>query len=125
MTAGVFRVGVAFAAGKKSSSLLDGVGDEVLETGKGVIGDHGAHVGCGAQTERTNARGEHGDEGVVVLRGDDDALDADAVLPGGLEGAAHKGVDDAREVGLGSGGEHDGGIFAAELSEDGDQGLGG
>lgn len=54
-----------------------------------------------------------------------DALDADAVLPGGLEGAAHKGVDDAREIGLGGRGEHDGGVFAAELGEDGDQGLGG
>lgn len=60
-----------------------------------------------------------------MLGCDDDALDSDAVLAGGLEGAAHEGVDDAKEVGFGRRGEDDGGVFAAKFGEHGDQGLGG
>ena len=55
----------------------------------------------------------------------DDALDADAVLACGLEGAAEEDANDAREVAGGEVVEHQRGVFAAEFQAQWGQGFGG
>lgn len=125
---GVLGVGVALAAGEEAGALGDGLGDELLEAGEGGVGDHGAHVGVGAEADGLDAGLEQLDEAVVDGAGGDDALDADAVLAGGLEGAPEDDVDDARQVAVfaAAGGlEDDEGVLAAELGDDGREALGG
>lgn len=92
---GVVRVVEAGAADEETRALGDGGGDEgfqVREVGRGDAGaevDGGAGVEVGAGAEGGDAGGEDGEECVVGVREGDDALDADAVLPGRLEDAAH------------------------------------
>ena len=62
--------------------------------------------------------------GVDVGEGDD-ALDADAVLACGLEGAAEEDADDAREVAGGQVVEYQRGVFAAQFQAQRGQGFGG
>ncbi|KAK1238367.1 hypothetical protein MKX07_006513 [Trichoderma sp. CBMAI-0711] len=122
VAAGVVRVGEALAAGEEAGALGNGLGDEVLEAGEGGVGDHGAHVGVGAEADGLDAGLEQLDEAVVDGARGDDALDADAVLAGGLEGAPEDDVDDAAQV-AGGGLEDDEGVLAAELGDDGGQAL--
>ena len=88
-------VSMALAADEESSTLGHGVGDEGFEAGEGGWGDHGADVDVGfveggADAEGADAWFEEGYEGGVGVWEGDDALDADAILAGGLEDAAHE-----------------------------------
>lgn len=125
---GMVRMDVAFAAGEEAGALRDGFGNELFEAGKGGVRDHGAHVCVGAEADGLDAGLEHFNEAVVRGAGRDDALDADAVLAGGLKGAPEDDVADAGEVAVfpAAGGlEHDEGVLAAELGDDGRKALGG
>ena len=61
----------------------------------------------------------------VCVRQGDDALDADAVLACGLEGAAHNDCGCVVELTVGEVVEEDGGVFAAQLGADRGEGYGG
>jgi len=124
----VFGVGEGSAADEEPRPLLHGFGNGRLQTGEGGVGDHGADVDVvvvegGAEAEGADARFHQPDEVVVDGGAGDDALDADAVLAGGLEDGAHEDAGDAGEIRDVV--EHDGGVLAAELDADGCQGLGG
>ncbi|KAH6605612.1 hypothetical protein Trco_004765 [Trichoderma cornu-damae] len=125
---GVVGVKVASAAGEQTGALGHGFRDELLEAGEGGVGDHGPHVGVGAEADGPDARLQELDEAVVDGAGRDDSLDADAVLAGGLKGAPEDDVDDARQVAVppAAGGlEHDEGVLAAQLGDNGGQAPGG
>jgi len=129
---GVDGVVEALAADEETGALLHGFGDEAFESGEGGVGDHGADVDVvvvvviiqrGAETEGADPRFDEGDEPVVDGGTGHDALDADAVLAGGLEDAAHEDAGDAGQVRDVV--EDDGGVLAAEFDAHGRQGLGG
>lgn len=120
---GVVGVVVSRAAGEEPGPLLNGLGNELLEPVERGVRDHGADVGIRAEAERPDAGRQHVDELVVGAGRRDDALDADAVLAGGLEGAPQDDLCYAREV-AGGRVEHDEGVLAAQLGHDGRQAPG-
>lgn len=79
----------------------------------------------GAGPQGADAGGELREQLGVDAREGDDALDADAVLACGLEGAAEEDADDAREVAGGQVVEHQRGVFTAEFQAQRGQGFGG
>jgi hypothetical protein len=109
MAVGVVRVGVAFTACEEARAMFDGICDQVFELVEAGVGNRGADVDdgvCGAGEDGAGSQGadlggEVVDELVVCVWERDDAFDADAVLTGGLEDAAHKDAGYALEVAVG------------------------
>lgn len=123
MAPGVAGVDESPAACQETGASRDGIRNEGFQAIKRGVRHHGADVGVGAQAKGSHAGGQHLYEPVVGAGGND-ALDADAVLAGGLEGAPEDHVGYAGQV-LDGRVEHDEGILAAEFGHDGRQALGG
>ncbi len=139
MSSRVLGVIVWTPAAVEFCALRDGGGDGLCEEGEAGGGYEGADVDVvfvvlvapgvggaggggerGGETEVLDAGLEEGDEEGVGARAGDDAFDADAILAGGGEDAAHEDGDDlVLQVGSGDGVQDYGGVFSAELDADG------
>ena len=125
----VVRVGVSTSAHQQFRALGHRFGDEGFEPREAGGGDLSADVHGGGRVERRadpegpDAVGEDGEQSLVGAGEGDDALDADAVLAGGLKHPAHKDARDRlyifRVV------EDYGGVFAAEFDAERREGFGG
>ena len=111
---GVIGVLKSLPAGQQGRTIADGVGNEALKALERGVGDHGTDVSVEAEAQGADARLKHLQQPLVGGGRGDDALDADAVLAGGLEAAPQQDLGDAGQVGEG-GVEDDGGVLPAEL----------